>query len=88
MEITEFDVFSGNSLEWTEQGFYDGGKDASKLDGPVQTGRSGEDGANHSGGGVRSKLGAVNQIDIRYIRVGAINCSAFGGLKCCDFGSM
>jgi hypothetical protein len=27
-------------------------------------------------------------VDIGYIRVGAINCSTFRGLKRCDFGSM
>jgi len=89
MEITKLDVLSGNSLEWTkEEGTDDGWKNATRLDGHVQVGRPGEDGANHSGGGGRSTLGAATQMDIGYIRVGAINCSAFGGIKRCDFGSM
>jgi hypothetical protein len=88
MEITKLDVLLGNSLEWTKEGTDDGWKNATRFDGHVQGRCPGEDGANSSSGGVRSKLGAVNHVDIGYIRVGSINRSAFGGIKRCDYGSM
>jgi hypothetical protein len=83
MEITQFTVFSGCAMEWNEQGVCYGGKDAEKLVAHVQTGYPGKGGAGGSLSGDRSKLSAADQLESGFIRVGSINCSAFGGPRNC-----
>jgi len=76
-------MFSGSAVEWDEEGVCYSGKDAKKLVADVQTEGPGEDGAGESTGESRSKLSTVDQMEFGYIRVGSINCSAFGGLRKC-----
>ncbi|XP_066306210.1 uncharacterized protein [Miscanthus floridulus] len=76
-------VTGGSAVEWDEEGVCYSGKDAKKLVADVQTGGPGEDGAGESTGESRSKLSTVDQMEFGYIRVGSINCSAFGGLRKC-----
>jgi hypothetical protein len=76
-------MFSGSAVERDEEGVCYGGKDAKKLVADVQTGCPGEGGAGDSTGGSRSKLSTADQMECGYIRVGLINCSAFGGLRKC-----
>jgi hypothetical protein len=84
MEITQLYLFSGSAVAWDEEGLCYGGKDAEKLAADVQVGCPGKGGAVYSVGGSPSKFSPQNQMEYGYIRVGSINCSAFGGLRRCD----
>jgi glutamate 5-kinase len=79
-------MLSRNYMELFAEGADNDWKDAKRMDAYVQAGCLGEVGANHSTGGVRSKLSAANQVENGYIRIGSINCSAFRELQRCEFG--
>ena len=84
MEITQSVMLLGSAMEWNEESFRNDWTDAKRLVTNVQDGRPGEGGDGHSVGGDRSKIGAADQVEDGYIRVGTIKCSAFGGLWKCD----
>ena len=88
LEITKSIVFSGSKSEWTKEGDVYDWKNAERVATHVQADCPGESGVYHSTSGTRSKLGAADQLEAGFIRVGTIRCSAFGGLKRCDLGSM
>jgi len=71
-------------VEWNEESFCNDWKESKRLVTNVQDGSPGEGGDGHSVSGGRSKLGATDQVEDGYIRVGTIKCSAFGGLTKCD----
>lgn len=73
------DKMQGCTVEWDEEGVCYGGKNAKKLVADVHTGGQGESGAGDTNGGGRSRLSTAAQVECGYIRVGSINCSAFGG---------
>lgn len=73
-------------MEWYEEGPKASSRHAEKLDAHVQPGRSAEDGRARSGGGAQSKLATLNHADYICIRVGTIDCSAFGGPGRCGHG--
>jgi len=75
-------------MEWNEKGVCYGGKVAKKLVADVQTGVSEKGGAGDLSGGERSKLSATDQVECGFIRIGSINCSAFGGPKRCVNSTM
>jgi len=75
-------------MEWNEKDVCYVGKVAEKLVAVVQTGASGKGRAGDLSGGERSKLSPADQVDCGFIRIGSINCSAFGGLKRCVNSTM
>jgi len=70
-------------MEWDEEGVCYGRKDAKELVADVQRRCSREGGKVGSFAGNRSKLSSVDRVDSRYIKVGSIHYSAFGGLRKC-----
>jgi len=79
-----FRVYHG----WDEDGVCYVGKDAEKLDANVHNGGLGECGADSLSSGSRSKISTTDHVESGVIRVGSINCSAFGGLRKCDILSV
>jgi hypothetical protein len=75
-------------MEWNEKGVCYGGKDAEKLAADVQTRNSGKSGVGGPSSGEPSKLSTVDQVESGFIRIGSINCLAFGGLKSCVNSAM
>jgi hypothetical protein len=88
MEITQFVVFPGSTVAGDEEGVCSGGQDVKELAADVQAGGPGKGGAVYFDDGSRSKLSAKDQMEFGFIRIGSINCSAFGGLRWCDDVSM
>lgn len=80
----QFCVFSGDAVEWNDESDGEDCKNAKKVVGNVQSGRPGKAGVNHSAGGTRSKLSAMDSVQDGFIKVGSIKCSAFGGLYRCE----
>lgn len=75
------DMFSGNYLVGNEAGDTKVWKDAQKMVGDVQAGSQGEIGGGDPTVNKQGQCDATDQVETRYIRVGSIQCSAFGHLQ-------